>query len=252
LRHFLLVTVAVFALSASAYGIPIIFTFSGTATGTANGVPFTSASFAITYASDTSLLPPLGSGFNFYPDTTTSISITGVGHGTFSNKFQVFTQIGTSLVFLYDRLGSASFGIIYPNLAQVPFDSAFGPISVTLAPGSVLHESPSSLGAISFSSLSNLTFGAVTPTIPVPATPVPSSLILAMTGLAAAAFWYQLRSRGSQYRWCRVMLAKGRALTSYSRRSIAIEVGLQQHSRNSWVAPSGSSATRKLARNGVG
>jgi hypothetical protein len=147
----------VFALSASAYGIPIIFTFSGSATGTANGVPFTSVPFTITYSSDTSLLQPPGSGFNFYPDTTASISIAGVGSGTLSNKFQVFTQVGTSLVFLYDRLGTASFGIVYPDLAQVPFGSAFGPIFVTLAPGSVLHESPSSLGAISFSSLSNLT-----------------------------------------------------------------------------------------------
>jgi hypothetical protein len=185
LRHFLLVTVAVFALSASAYGIPIIFTFSGSATGTANGVPFTSVPFAITYSSDTSLLQPPGSGFNFYPDTTASISIAGVGSGTLSNKFQVFTQVGTSLVFLYDRLGTASFGIVYPDLAQVPFGSAFGPIFVTLAPGSVLHESPSSLGAISFSSLSNLTFGAVTPTIPSP-TPIPSTLILTLTGLAVA------------------------------------------------------------------
>ena len=197
MKQLLYASIAATALSACAYAVPITFTLSGLATGTANGVPFTSAPFAITYSSDTSLLQPPGSGFNFYPDTTTSISITGVGSGTLSNKFQVFTQVGTSLVFLYDRLGTASFGIIYPNLAQVPFGSAFGPISVTLAPGSGLHGSPSSLGAINFASVSNLTFGAVTPTIPVPATPVPSSLILAVTGLATAAFWYQLRSKAA-------------------------------------------------------
>jgi hypothetical protein len=190
IKHLFYASIASTVLSACAYAVPITFTLQGVATGRVNFVPFTAAPFTITYSSDTAFLlndPKL----LFYPRTTASISIVGVGNGTLTNQFQLTTFVGTSFVTLSDPAGNTGgFVIIYPGLAHYPFSSAFGPVQVVTDPGATLVMSPSSFGNITFNSVDNLTFGATTSTSP-PPTPIPSTLILALTGIAVAGLFYQ-------------------------------------------------------------
>jgi hypothetical protein len=187
---------ALLALSACAYAVPITFTLRGTATGTANGVPFTAAPFTVTYSGDTSSQLPNGGGsVDVYPQAITFISIAGIGNGTFADKFFLNTRIGSSFVNLTDTGSANNFLLIYPGLGNYPFRAAFGPVSVVLDPKTPLPKNlSSSLGNITFTSLDSLTFGAVTPTVPSPI-PIPSTLILVLTGLAATGLLFGIRSK---------------------------------------------------------
>ncbi len=190
MRRFLFAGIVVCTLGAGAYAVPITFTLQGTASGRVNGVPFAAAPFTVTYSADTSFPQPHGS-VDFYPLAITSISIVGIGSGTFTNTFYLNTRIGASFVYLTDPSTGNNFLLIYPGLAMYPFRAAFGPVSVILDPTTPLPtNASSSLGTITFTALGNLTFGAVTPTVPSP-TPIPSTLILALTGLAAAGLFYK-------------------------------------------------------------
>jgi hypothetical protein len=142
------------------------------------------------------MLPNGGGSVDFYPPAITSISIAGIGSGTFTGTFYLNTRSGSSFVNLTQSSGSNNFLLIYPGVAKYPFTAAFGPVVVVLDPKTPLPNNlGSSLGNITFTALDNLTFGATTPTIPAP-TPIPSTLILALTGIAAAGLYYRrLRRR---------------------------------------------------------
>jgi hypothetical protein len=199
-KRFVAGSIVACALGVCAYAIPITFTLRGTATGRVGGVPFTAAPFTVTYSADTSFQLPNGGGsVDFYPLAITSISIVGIGSGAFTNTFYLNTRIGTSFVNLTDPSTGNNFLLIYPGLGQYPFRAAFGPVSVILDPKTPLPtNNPSSLGSITFTDLSNLTFGAVTPTVPLPPAPIPSTLILALTGLAGAGIYKRLRLSKTQ------------------------------------------------------
>jgi hypothetical protein len=152
LRRFLFTAVAACALGACAYAVPITFTLQGLATGTTNGVPFSAMPFTVAYSSDTSFMLPNGGGsVDFYPPAITSISIAGIGNGTFTSTFYLNTRSGSSFVNLTQSSGSNNFLLIYPGVAQYPFTAAFGPVVVVLDPKTPLPQNlPSSLGIISF------------------------------------------------------------------------------------------------------
>ncbi len=191
MKRFFAASIAVWTVSASAFAIPITFTLRGSASGSANGVLFGGAPFTVSYSSDTALLIP-SDVVEFYPQMITSVSIGGVGNGTFTNTFYLNKRAFASFVNLTDTRTGNNFLLIYPGLAKYPFDAAFGPVPVILDPKTPLPtNNPSSLGNISFTSLDNLTFEAVTPTVPPSPTPIPSTLILALTGLAAAGLFYK-------------------------------------------------------------
>jgi hypothetical protein len=186
---------ALLALNACTYAVPITFTLQGTASGIANGGVFAGKSFTVTYSSDTSFLLP-NDTVEVYPPAITSFNIAGIGNGTFAYFFFLHTRVGTSFVNLMASTGNANFLLIYPGLAKYPFLAAFGPVSVVLDPKTPLPQNlPSTLGNISFTSLDNLTFGAATPTVPPAPTPIPSTLVLAVTGLAGAALLFGLRGK---------------------------------------------------------
>lgn len=191
MRRFLF---ALVALSACAYAVPITFRLQGTASGLANGASFTGRFFTVTYSSDTSFVLP-NDTVEVYPAAITSFSIDGIGSGTFGYFFFLHTRVGTSFVNLMASSGNSNFLLIYPGLGQYPFLAGFGPVPVILDPKTPLPNNlPSTLGTISFTSLDNLTFGASTPTIP-SAAPIPSTLILTLTGLAGAGLLFGLRGK---------------------------------------------------------
>jgi len=173
-KRFVAASIVACALSACATAVPITFTLRGTASGTANGVPFSSAPFTVTYSSDTALLVP-SDAVEFYPQMITAVNIRGSWQRhVYANTFYLNKSAFASFVSLSDTRTGNNFLLIYPGLAKYPFDAAFGPVSVILDPRTPLPiNSPSSLGNITFTDLSNLTFGAVTPTVPPAPTPIP-------------------------------------------------------------------------------
>lgn len=173
--------------------VPITYTIQGTATGSlgalAAGVkkpdgllfnPFTSAAFTITLSTDTTQV----SG-GTTPAVSTSFNITGVGSGTFTNPLQLQVQTGTQTVAL---LGVMSF--TNPAFGSFNLTSALGPLGVTpvLLPSNV----PTSRGALTFTSASNVTFTSA-PAGP-PPIPAPPTLLLGLTGLGCALALYMFRA----------------------------------------------------------
>lgn len=155
---------------------PITFTFQGTGSGTVNTVPFSSASFTFTESSDTSLVTSSsipGFSINYITPFASGsiINIAGFGTGTISTLTDVadsqdLVTPGNSFVAFAMTTGGdvAGRAVIF---ATYNLQSALGPISTT-NPFVSNFTISSTLGTVSFSSVSNITFTATT--IPEPGT----------------------------------------------------------------------------------
>jgi hypothetical protein len=77
------------ALASMTFAAPITFTFSGTGSGTVNGVPFTDADYTITLLGDTTAITNPSSGL-FQLETIAAINIAGVGTATITDPVEIF------------------------------------------------------------------------------------------------------------------------------------------------------------------
>ena len=83
----------------NSFGAPIIFTHTGTGTGTIGTVAFTNAAFTITDVGDTVNRGPIPNGSGFYIiDISASISISGVGDFSFTSPTRTFVNNATATV----------------------------------------------------------------------------------------------------------------------------------------------------------
>src|SRR5436309_5139359 len=73
---------------ASVCAAPVTITFTGTATGTVGGTPFTNAAITVTVSGDTSNVANVGGGsFSLpYAANAAAFTISGIGSGTFTNS----------------------------------------------------------------------------------------------------------------------------------------------------------------------
>ena len=200
-RGMVLFAAVILSIAPALYASPIgIFTFTGTATGTIDGTPFSNASLtvtatgdvgAVTFTSPTFLLDiPIGSA---------SFSIGGIGSGTFSDDTYVFDNTGgvagfgdngatscCDIIQVYDSLiGSTAF-------STYDLQSSIGPLGPERSDPSTgdwvgLN---TSLGSFTLTSFDSVTFQATVGAVPEPAT-----LPLLGAGLAGLMFFSWRQSR---------------------------------------------------------
>jgi len=195
-----LLTVCVAVISASAFAVPITYTFSGVGTGTVGATPFTNAAYTITLVGDTTAVTSAG---QFHNVTTTTMTIAGIGTATITDVNNIFDNQGLStlgfqsLVTFLDLLDVAN-----PAFATYALGTNLGPISgLTATALSQFTGVNSTLGQISMPSSGPVTFQATIGGAPPPqvvVTPVPTLshygliLLALVTGGMAAL---RLRSR---------------------------------------------------------
>jgi uncharacterized protein (TIGR03437 family) len=154
---------------------PITLTMTGTGSGSLGAKEFLSASFSFTLTGDTTTLqvPSCCSGdIDTNSGTPNMFSISGIGTGTINDNQVIWTdKMGT--------LGIAHFNdgdlidIFSTTLAGFALTNSIGPITaapefVGSCPGADCTSFNTSLGTLTFSSVSTVTFTATVMTAPVP------------------------------------------------------------------------------------
>lgn len=172
-----------------------VYTFTGTATGTIGGTPFTNATLTVTSTGDVSAIVctsvcrlDLGAG-------ATSITISSVGTGTVSVASYVFSVPGNGMVGFgagNDDIQMSDAALGGTALAGYNLKSSIGligPQAVDPSVGDWTNMS-TSLGTLAVTSYTNFTFqgtaGSASTAVP---TVAPAGLVLLTLGLAGLAVW---------------------------------------------------------------
>jgi hypothetical protein len=165
---------------------PIIFTFTGSATGTLGGTAFTNASFTVSSPADTTQVSLLGSTYQVQASSS-SISIAGFATATFIGPTYWGSPQGSSdIIFANSPISipTGLLGITRVELQTYDLKSSIGPLFSGLDfESSVFHNFqniPTSQGV--------LTLVAANDTFTATIVPEPLSMLLAGMGLAGLLF----------------------------------------------------------------
>lgn len=176
--------VLTFTAAMSVKSAPISYIFKGTATGTLNGTPFSTAAMIITAQGDTANVFTESDGRFFNVMLATSITITGVGSGTIDSEYVFDNPTGQKVGFGVTTIPNCCDIIQQVNGVYGSYDlkSAIGPIA---APANLSLadwvDVPTSLGLMTVTDMSENSFQAVV--VPEPCTfPV---LAMGLAGLGA-------------------------------------------------------------------
>jgi hypothetical protein len=161
------------------YAGPIDFIFQGIGSGSVGTAGFTSVPFRFTQSSDTNLITGFVSGpaiiFETPAASGATIAIAGFGTGTVSTVTQVLDlqQPPSSFISLAITATGGDIGGRDAAFDTYDLQSAFGPI-ITPSQFATGFTVASTLGTVSISAISSLTFSAVpvVTTVPEPGTPV--------------------------------------------------------------------------------
>jgi len=200
-RHLLLAIclLAVLALAQPAQASSIVYTITGTMTGTLGSSPFANATFTWTVNADTTgVSQPSHPQQYRNTGTSSSISISGLPGATFSTPIgvQADQRAGHGDFLVGDAAqADEAIGISDPTDVDAwspALASSFGPVTsagvlvLTIAP------LPTSQGNLNITAVGNLTVQA---SFPPPNGPIPSSALLGLTGLACLGLYQWGRSR---------------------------------------------------------
>jgi uncharacterized protein (TIGR03437 family) len=150
----------------AAVASPITYTFSGTATGTAGTTSFTNAAFSVAVTANTGSVANNGSSFyqRVLPGVAT-IYVAGIGAGSFSTAINIFADngfggrvsfnTGSPLITVMDQALSSSVLLGYDLATPI---GPIGPQAGNNPSTSDWTSIPTSLGAVTLTSLNNVTF----------------------------------------------------------------------------------------------
>lgn len=153
----------------------MLYTFTGTASGSVGGVSFNNAPLTISVAGSSDDVGYNPASGTYYLDRTPAISIGGVGSGVITAKGAGVTttlsgsaNYGSAVSFHVYPTPGALVRISDPSFASWDLKSAIGPVS---APSPILSADlfqniASTLGPVSVTALSNVTFSATPITAP--------------------------------------------------------------------------------------
>lgn len=184
---FLLVcSLLLFGLGQPAVADTLDYVFTGTASGTVDGITFTNATLTINAIGDTSAVSSTYAYFLYFPVNTAAISISGIGSGTFNDSTYVFDNQtafggtvgfgdGSDIIQIHDEdFGSTVF-------STYDLTSPIGPLGFVTDPSvSDWTNLPTSLGAMTVTSYTDVSFQAV-------GVPEPGSMLLLCSGLLSLA-----------------------------------------------------------------
>jgi hypothetical protein len=190
-RHLLIAAVVV-VVASYAGAAPLHLSFHGTGSGTVGATPFTDAEFNITLTIETTENSLYAPGVPITATYPTTIWIAGVGTGTFTTGKRVFDNQGVSVLGLNNLVAADLINLSDPAFATYDLTTPLGPILDPSPFYAQFDGITSSMGDITFTAMSNVTFVAAADPIPV-AEPIPATTpgtlaFLALVCAAVAAF----------------------------------------------------------------
>lgn len=143
---------------------PITYTFKGTGSGVFGGVPFSSAQFTVSLFGDSTNVSELGGGVCSVDGWASAVGVRGAGYGTFTTTKRVFAS-GASLGFSRGMTdgGFDLLNVQHASFAGYDLRSSFGLIgNLSPSAGTAAFSELTTVGLISFSSMSGISFKAET------------------------------------------------------------------------------------------
>ena len=180
------------ALPATSSAQPITYSFSGVGSGSLGASTFSNANFSFAMVgnvSDVVSSPftlcgvPFAAGINVITNLTAQFSISGVVSGTFGGVY-VWTRPGIPILGFGNCARSDLLDGGYTGM-NYDLKSSFGPQSAVIQDVSQFNNVTTSIGTLSYSAVSALTFRADVSTVPEPSTYALLSLGLVVVGVAA-------------------------------------------------------------------
>ena len=170
---------------ANAKAVPITYTESATVTGFLNGVSFPSGEvLTLTGTGNTTNIIVINSTLGIFANPlpvsfTLSVSVGGVGSGTFTDAMRVFNAQNTTTAGFNDTVSSDVLNTTNAAFATYALSTSIGPVTGSSFI-SGLGFPVSTGGNLTITSAGNATFTAVV----TPVVPLPTALPLFATGLA--------------------------------------------------------------------